>query len=32
MISNCNGGEYELKFQTNGIATLVAIVSQTQYN
>lgn len=32
MISNCNGGEYEVNFQTNGVATLVAFVSQTQYN
>lgn len=32
MISNCDGAEYEVNFQTNGVATFVTTISQTQYN
>ena len=32
MINNCNGGNYQVTFQSNGVATFSATISQTQYN
>ena len=31
LIDKCNGGDYDVLFQSNGVATFIAYILQTQY-